>query len=462
MQLQKLTNKNQSLLAVMVLMQILWLIGIGVTGASTDRQKLLGLGIYSLVCGIIVLIPYRITPHSADLYLRRIFGNHKKLLSVILVTVFAVGVIYAFVQRIWPWDEEFSFLAARMIAENGLHTFFDNYSQILWVHNHPPLIILLNGFALRLFGSNIIFIRILSLIFLVGTVLLTYLIALHTSDTQTALLAAIMLPTFPLVYRLGTAGLLDIQVTFFFTLAVFLLFLLLRKPGYTLAIALSLVISAGLLTKYTMFFILPVIGAAYLIDWRNWKPVPYLALVGMIVGIIFISWLSFGQKIGLSVPGFSILQHLQKNVSRNVTQDNQEAILPPPGKVENISVGWYLTTKEGIVELTNNLGTKLVSAIGPYNVPLIVLGLIFVFRRRLKTDKYLIIWVATVFLLLVLTLPDHRYFMPIFPALAIMMAIWLKSHPDAIHRAVLLSVLYLGAALYLFADWFRAAQLFQK
>jgi 4-amino-4-deoxy-L-arabinose transferase-like glycosyltransferase len=263
-----------------------------------------------------------------------------------------------------------------------------------------------------------------------------------------------------LIFRLGTAALLDIQVTFFFILSVILTYKLIEKPNIFLALALGLVISAGLLTKYTMIFIIPLIFVLYLISRNYIKPAPYFTLVLVICGVVFISWLAFGKRIGVSVPGVAVLEYLNLNKTIQVGDQTKFTQPSPPGMVPFIDIGWYLTSQQGIKALINNLGTKLSSAIGPYNIPLIMLGFIYILKRRSKLDIILLSWIVTVFALLVLTLPDHRYFMPIFPAVAIMMAAWLKVRAEMVWGVITLTVLYLGASLYLFADWFRVAELF--
>jgi hypothetical protein len=52
--------------------------------------------------------------------------------------------------------------------------------------------------------------------------------------------------------------------------------------------------------------------------------------------------------------------------------------------------------------------------------------------------------------------------MPAFPGLAIVMARGIERFFKAPQKAVLLALLLCGGALYLFADWYRAAFLFLR
>ena len=112
--------------------------------------------------------------------------------------------------------------------------------------------------------------------------------------------------------------------------------------------------------------------------------------------------------------------------------------------------------------MLESLLTRLPSAVGVCNISLLFLGGMHLVRCRNQSDLFVFLWIATVSLLLILTLPDHRYFMPTFPALAILMACGLRCIPKAAEQVVVLALLYCGGALYLFADWHRAAFLFLR
>ena len=76
--------------------------------------------------------------------------------------------------------------------------------------------------------------------------------------------------------------------------------------------------------------------------------------------------------------------------------------------------------------------------------------------RKEKIKKIII----TVAILLLLTLPDHRYFMPTFPAMALLAGAWLRDRGRVSMQIIILAFLLLFGAMYLFVDWQREAQLF--
>jgi hypothetical protein len=130
--------------------------------------------------------------------------------------------------------------------------------------------------------------------------------------------------------------------------------------------------------------------------------------------------------------------------------------------VTEFEPGYFLKDAGGQRWLLESLLTRLTSALGLYSIPLILVGVWQVLRRRTRPEWLLLLWVGVVSVLLLFTLPDHRYFMPTFPALAVMMAVGIKRLSRMSDQIVLLALLYGGVALYLFVDWFRAAQLFNQ
>jgi hypothetical protein len=119
-----------------------------------------------------------------------------------------------------------------------------------------------------------------------------------------------------------------------------------------------------------------------------------------------------------------------------------------------------LTNEYGRQLLFETVTNRLPSALGLYNIPLIMLGSLLLLWRHSRADVVVLLWLTAVWLPLLLTLPDHRYFMSSFPAIALLMAAGFVLVPKAVDRALLLALLYGASSLYLFVDWTRAAQIF--
>lgn len=112
--------------------------------------------------------------------------------------------------------------------------------------------------------------------------------------------------------------------------------------------------------------------------------------------------------------------------------------------------------------LLETLATRLPSGLGVYTLPLILLGLWQVLRSRNRTDWFLVLWIALIWLPLLITLPDHRYFMLSFPALALVMAREVRRSPGNALLLVLLCLVFCGVSLFLFVDWERQSHVFLR
>ena len=188
-----------------------------------------------------------------------------------------------------------------------------------------------------------------------------------------------------------------------------------------------------MLIKYTLVLIYPLLLVCFVAvpAFRRLKLhlVP-LFLVPVCLGAV---WLVYAYRLGVLVEQVETLSSYATVVIR---------------------------TDIGKQFLLESLTTRLPSAIGVYNAPLLLLGGLYAIQRRDESDRFVVLWIAVVFLLLMIMLPDHRYFLFAFPALAALMARGLESAPGIAERAVVLALCYCAGALYLFVDWQRASHLF--
>jgi 4-amino-4-deoxy-L-arabinose transferase-like glycosyltransferase len=284
---------------------------------------------------------------------------------------------------------------------------------------------------MRAFGVDLMVIRLVSLGLTLATALLTYALGRDLYDRDTGFAAAWLLLTMPLFLRVGSAGLTDMPVTFFFTLAMFAALRLLRTPAWHSAVTAGLAVGAGLLSKYTMVFVYPVLLSCFAVSGKVRQRKGHLGLIALVSGGILALWLVFAYQRG---------------------------ILAAQSERLAFYAGVVTTTSGGRRWMLEAVLLRLPSALGTYNLPLLLLGEWQLIRDRSLPDRLVGLWVAMVATLLILTLPDPRYFLPIFPALAIAMARGLERIPQIAERAVILALLYCGGALYLFADWYRSAE----
>jgi 4-amino-4-deoxy-L-arabinose transferase-like glycosyltransferase len=282
-----------------------------------------------------------------------------------------------------------------------------------------------------LFGAKLIVMRLVGVAMGTAVTIFTYLIGRDLYDRATGWAAALFLLSFPLILRQTAAAMTDIPVTFFFVLALWLTVRLLQRPSYRLAFLIAGVIGLGMLTKYTMAFIYPVFLAFFIAlpeVRRQWR---YLSMLALIPALFVLAWGGVAYAYGILAAQIETLTTYAALIMTN-----------------------QLARQFALEAFT----TRLPSALGPYNAPLIVLGIVVLAGCRQMADWLLLLWIGIVWLLLGLTLPDHRYFMLTFPAVAIVMGRGYGRLPTA--RALILSLLYGAGALYLFVDWLRVSRLF--
>ncbi|MBV7327915.1 glycosyltransferase family 39 protein [Chloroflexi bacterium TSY] len=429
---------SKLLLFTMILLQVLWFIGIWATGASTSGVSILFHILYTIVCGLIIWMLPETWFIKFKRVKERLIQNPRTMLTTTIIIVLCVGALYSYYQRVWTWDEENSFKAAKLLAEEGPAQFFANYSSNGWLGRfHPPLMPLIYGFSTRIFGVSLLVMRLAAVMLALGTVLCTYFLGRRLYDNEIGVLAAFLLLTFPLIIRQGAAAMTDMGVTFFFTLAMLLTLYLYHQATYRKAILLGIVIGLGLLTKYTMLLIGPVLLGYYLLHSRFRKLTPHFIVGALISFTLLGGWLAYAYQIG-------VLSGQQTNL------------------VTEFEPAYFFVNSEGHGWLLESILTKLPSSIGMYNLPLLFIGIVLIIQHRRFSDQFLLLWIFVLALELLLTLPDHRYFMPIFPALAVVGANGIKNVPKVSDRLVLLAILFAVSSLVLFATWFRSSGLFNE
>jgi 4-amino-4-deoxy-L-arabinose transferase-like glycosyltransferase len=254
---------------------------------------------------------------------------------------------------------------------------------------------------------------------------------------------------------------MDIQLAFFFCFALWLLVRLSRTPSYWLACAAGAVIGLGLLTKYIMIFVFLVLFL-YCLFFKNFqKIVIHLLVVGMASMSVFSIWILYANHTGILARQFQKI--LNFTGSYHLVRDVVETspVAGPQAMIETESADTAEQMQNGIFRLgLESLFTRIPSSLGVYHAPLILFGLLSLLKRRQRADLMILLWIGMVSLSLFITLPDHRYFLPIFPAIAIVIARVLLRFPDYAERAILVSLLFGAANLYLFANWLRESHLF--
>jgi len=418
-------------MASMTGLQLLWLGVIWVTGTASNAWKLPLLLVHTVIAGAFVLL----LPANAAIWLdnqaERFTSGRRGVLIGLAAFVAVFGMIYAGTQEILT-DEAFLLQASRILADEGVHSFFADYGDIKWLGGqHPPLTPLVYGSAMRAFGPDLLALRAIATLVTALTVVVTYFLGEAWFDRRAGFMGALFLVSMPYCLRMGTAVLTDMPVTFLLLLGLFLMDRLSRTPSFRLSIAAGVAIGLGLLSKYTMLLIYPVLFCQLLARPRFRRAIGHISLSVLVSIAIWGVWLQFAFE-------------------HRVLVEQAETVSRYAGGVTG--GGWRY-----MIEM---ITTELPSAVGFYNLPLVLWGTGCALYRRSEADLALLLWIVPVFVIVALTLPDPRYFMPAFPGIAIAMARGSQRFGRSDSRIVLLALLLCAGSLYLFADWSRAAFLF--
>lgn len=124
-------------------------------------------------------------------------------------------------------------------------------------HDAPPLVFLIQHLFFNLFGVSTLVARLPFALAGVGLVILTFCLARSLYNSEIALLASFILAILSYHSWSSRVGYLEIVASFFIILTLFLFFLSLKNQKIFIFFGIAL--GLALLTKYTVFFILPLI-----------------------------------------------------------------------------------------------------------------------------------------------------------------------------------------------------------
>jgi len=207
----------------------------------------------------------------------------KTKLIFILVLALAVRLVGIISRPIW-YDEAFSVLLAEQgpsaILSGTLATDADSSAA----EEHPPAYYFLLWNWIRLFGSSLISIRMLSVILSIGIILCIYKIAIHLFDSSTALIAVFFSAILPFQIHFGQEIRMYTLLTFWLCLAT-LAFLKRRWIVFSIAAALA---------QYThnlaVFYLIPL--AFTPVFHKDWKTLRSLTLAGFAAIVMYSPWLT--------------------------------------------------------------------------------------------------------------------------------------------------------------------------
>lgn len=433
------------LLGAMLGLQFLWLGLVFRTRTSARRDKIAQLCVYCVGVGLVTALLLWTTP---EVLLP--FAPVPGLLPAALIVIAALGlVLYARYQRVWPFDEECHESATRFAATHGLRTFLERYATFDWLGNqHPPLVPLLGAVLMRNLNETRFTIRLISVAACLGTLVLIVALGERLAGPSEGWWAMWFFMSMPLVWRLSSAALLDLPVTFWFVLMVAGMLSTAATGSLEAALFTGVVLGLGLLTKYVM-----VEGGLVVLIYLGLLEGDWLSVGAILLtaAIVFIPWVAYMAHHGILRVQFHQFQFLAGLASR---RDRQSMWSLKEHEAAHHRYHWRIRM---ILEM---LSSRLPSGIGAHNFPLIAWGLISLMALDVEPRAVLGVWLVVAFFFPIIALPDHRYMLPLFPAVALVMGqgiTALGSHGLPLAAASLLLTL---GNLYLYLDWSRQTHLF--
>lgn len=323
--------------------------------------------------------------------------NH--LLIIIIVAISAILIFYNLGGgSLSSWDEAFYAQVSREMFESG------DMINLTWANepwnDKPPLYMWVTAFFYKVFGINEFSARLFSAVSALILVILTYLIALKLFTERTATLASIMLPCTYHFLWFSKMGTLDVTLTMFLFLSLYLFIMSEEKP---ILITLSFVSFAmAFLTKGAGAILIVISLLLYLAITRKWFMVlNKYSLYGFLLFLALTGawYVSSYLNAGPALINGHFFQHVIKRLTIEMDQHG----------------GNILTYINAILYKGKPWGS-----VGLIAAPFFLL---YSFKERNKNNFFLICWIITVILVFTAVKTKlHWYIIPVYPAIVIVAA----------------------------------------
>jgi 4-amino-4-deoxy-L-arabinose transferase-like glycosyltransferase len=325
------------------------------------------------------------------------------------------------------WDEGLYAEVSREILKTG------NWIDLYWADapwsDKPPLYMWVTALFYMIFGVSEFSVRFFSAICGIGTVLLTYLFANKLYSRKAAVAASlILLSSWHFIWS-SRVGMLDIPLTFFITLSIFLFKLGEERKAFLFFSPLAF--ACAFLTKGFGSLIAPVILFFYIVLTGKYRVLKEPFLVAGILVTLFIlgwwHWLAFSHYGEGFVKDY-VVKHLFTRTTKAVE-----------GHVGDI---W---TYIGVIPNKGRPWAGIGLALAPFLVWRI-------FARKEKEHLLPVIWTASVLVIFSLVKTKlHWYIIPLYPALS-MMTGWGAEKVLKKHTIIAISMCAFASLSYLSID----------
>ena len=362
----------------------------------------------------------------------------KRYVLFLIPLILYIGLL-SVMPQLEPDEARYSLIASAMNESGNYVT--PHIKNTIYLEK-PPLVSWATAVSFKIFGENDFSARLFAALSAWGCILLVYFISRHFRDEKTGLYAAAILTVSSFHFFLGRINILDMPLTFFICLSIWLGYLALKKQNQKYLFYLFYFVCA--LTFLTKGLIGVVFPFAILIVWLIWvgewrKILLLLSPVGILIFLIIVCpWLVLAQKEN---PDFLWFFFVREHFLRFTTKMH--------GKTEPFY--YYLPIIVG--------GTL------PWSVYLIKAWANKIFKDFLfakDENKLLVVWFLFIFLFYTVSSSKlATYIAPVFLPLALFAGCILKNYEENInpeesarqkilfHTAVIIQSLILIIALFL-------------
>jgi 4-amino-4-deoxy-L-arabinose transferase-like glycosyltransferase len=327
---------------------------------------------------------------------KRRFLSRSRIALLVFLCIFGFFLLYDLGYNSVRWDE----LVHCSGAWQLLHWQFDAYFSLSTFY--PPMFNLATAASFIVAGPTVLSARLVAVAFSLLSVWVLFEFAKRMYGSRVALLSAIFFGVMPGFVWVSRMGYIETMLEFFFLASLFFFLNWLRTDDRKNLIASGLALGLGFLVKYqilaaglVMVVILFVSGRKYL------KPrLKQFSIIILIVAVIGLSWFALSYVLAPDTLSRWIYAISAGDQYRSI----YSVRFPVPV--------YYL------FEMVSPYPD--VHPISPLLYVLGFAGIIFLAWRRKPEDKFMIIWLAVVYV--VFTLVGNRqwrYVMPLFPVLAV-------------------------------------------
>lgn len=300
------------------------------------------------------------------------------------------------------WDEALYANISRNIVKTGDWLIMRQGSR-LWF-DKPPLYMWCTAFFYKIFGVSEFSTRLTSGLFGIATIMVLYLFAKKMADKTTAFFASLILLALPHYVHFSKLGMMDVPLTFFTVLSLYFFLMGAQKEVYLFYS--GAVIGLAYLTKGFAGFLGPIIIAFYSIFTKNIRLIfkrQFVAGAALAFLIIFLLHLMQSLSVGPVALKEYFSFHIYKRAT-SVLENHGGGINFYQKAIFNKNIPWSVMIYASFFYLAWSS-----------------------FKYKNKDTIFLSSWIIVTYLLYTLVRTKlHWYIMPIYPALALSSAIFVR------------------------------------